>query len=697
MWLMWQSWREYVPSRGHRPSNVEANDATTPRRAGHRRPAVRPTARFGGAGRVVVGAVLVASACANPDATVAPVRRATAPASPAISDAVHNNGNARFYLLPPLTAAPAPTGVFDPLLAPIVEVCEWVGACAQVIARFTSEGANGSDVVRVDTSAESYIVNWNTKECLSGPCSLDAAKHYRLRIVVGKIELGYADLDVVSNGSQLKNVQTGEYIGLVDGRTLPVKFRIEQGIVAHVAVSPSQGEVPVGSTASFQATVTDLHGVALTNRVVTWTSGSAQIATVDGSGSTEGIAVGCTSITATVEGIAGAASLCVVAPPPTGTWASVQAGFKHTCALTLNGKAYCWGWNARGQVGDGTLVTRASPVPVAPSITFAKLVAGYEHTCGIEAVSARLYCWGRNDFGGVGDGTTVDRPSPTLVVSATLSAGVIDVAAGGGHTCAIASVGGTYCWGFGDYGVIGNGTWGNRSSPTLVSTTATFVGLVAGVSHTCGWNSSGASYCWGFGFYGELGTAAVPPSYFYADHPLPVYTASSYTRLFAGGNYSCAKRTTGSTDCWGLNQFGSIGLAPSYDCGAPCNPAPIEVAVGLRFTTMSLGKGREWQQGWGSATHTCGVAEDGSLWCWGSNESGQLGLGLLSAPVTNPQHVPSLPGGASTLVDVANGYQHTCVLTSRHEIWCVGMNDRGQGGRGSMGGYDVQYAVVPSP
>jgi Tol biopolymer transport system component len=191
-----------------------------------------------------MAAVLVLSlaACAERLPLTAPEKPATPTFT--ISDAVHSGGNAHFYFLPPLAPQPNASGTFDGSLAPVVEVCEWTGTCGTVVERFTTSSGTGGNTVRVDATTGQYLVNWDTKQCVSGPCTLDSAKTYRLRVLVAGTQLGFADVDVVSNGSQLKNVQTSEYLGLVNGRTLPVKWRIERGAV-YVVSPPAPGAAPV--------------------------------------------------------------------------------------------------------------------------------------------------------------------------------------------------------------------------------------------------------------------------------------------------------------------------------------------------------------------------------------------------------------------------------------------------------------------
>jgi Big-like domain-containing protein len=169
-----------------------------------------------------------------------------------ISDAVHAGGNAHFYFLPPLVAAPQPTGQFDGSLLPytLVEVCRLDATGCTPIASFSATSGStcapkgstppASSLLRVDPVAELYVVNWQTDSCFA----LDATVTYRIRVVVAGTELGHVDLDVVGTGGDLKDVNTQEYAGLVPGRTLPIKFRIEQGAV--FPMGPDGGDVIAG-------------------------------------------------------------------------------------------------------------------------------------------------------------------------------------------------------------------------------------------------------------------------------------------------------------------------------------------------------------------------------------------------------------------------------------------------------------------
>jgi Tol biopolymer transport system component len=178
--------------------------------------------------------------CSEPLAAPSATRTPTDKTASVILDGSHG-GNKHFFFLPPMVSGSQLatfTGESDSDQSPTVVVCEWKadsdGSCGAIVAQFgRGDGSTAGDMT-YDATAQQYKVNWKTDQCTNGPCTLDVSKTYRLRVLIGAYEIGHADLDVVSNGSELKNVLTGEYIGLVDGRTLPIKFRIEKGAVSVV-------------------------------------------------------------------------------------------------------------------------------------------------------------------------------------------------------------------------------------------------------------------------------------------------------------------------------------------------------------------------------------------------------------------------------------------------------------------------------
>jgi Tol biopolymer transport system component len=298
------------------------------------------------------------SGCENQDPTgtdlttpvEGPVRAAPAFA---MSDGAHG-GNPHFFFLPSLAPAPSFTGTFDPAAAPTVVICALNGsACGSTIATYTTSTGPGGEVVKVQAAQEQYLVNWKTDEF-----ALSDAVNYRVQVLVGQVLLGYADVDVAKHASEFKNPNTGEPIALLNGRTLPIKFRIENGIVGSIAVSPSSADIEVGETQQFQVTVLDLHGNPSAESV-TWSSSSAAVATVGQTGLSSGVSAGTTTIKATAQGLTGTAALEVFAASQIawlrGSDIHVISGLgKNPMPLTSTGNTHDPRWSA-----DGTQLTFA--------------------------------------------------------------------------------------------------------------------------------------------------------------------------------------------------------------------------------------------------------------------------------------------------------------------------------------------------
>ena len=291
----------------------------------------------------------------------------------------------------------------------------------------------------------------------------------------------------------------------------------------------------------------------------------------------------------------------------------------HACGLTVRGEAYCWGSNQYGQLGDGSTDDSATPVRVAGALTFSSLSAGEGATCGVTAAHV-LYCWGRNESGELGIGST-DTDAHTT--PAPVAREVVAVAVGSGYACALQQDGAAYCWGHGSSDRLGSSEavgYGANPSPLRVESGNRYVALSAGRTHVCAVTAGGAVECWGNNAYGQSGPGAPPQRL--TRTPTPV-GGVSLTKVAVGtGFHTCGLAANGAAYCWGRADGGRLGIgddAPEpcgYDGREGCTHRPRAVAGGLAFASLSAG-----------LEFTCGVTKDGNAYCWGNNSRGQLGTG----------------------------------------------------------------------
>ncbi|MDX2193514.1 MAG: hypothetical protein NW201_09165 [Gemmatimonadales bacterium] len=370
-----------------------------------------------------------------------------------------------------------------------------------------------------------------------------------------------------------------------------------------------------------------------------------------------------------------------VAAPGGVRFSQVAAGQDHSCGVTAAGVVYCWGANGNGQLGDGTSATRRrTPVAVvAPAaVSFAQVVTGKAHSCGVTG-SGAAYCWGANPDGVLGDGTTLQRTTPVAVVS---PAGVTfsQLATGLSHTCGMTPTAATYCWGSNLFGRLGDGTTTERSTPVAVAVPAgvTFMRVAMGSSLACGLTPAGSAYCWGEGGLVGDGTSVRRTT------PVAVATPAEVTlsQVTTGGSHSCGLTVAGVAYCWGSNLSGQIGDGTTTQ---RLTPVAVAAPAGVAFTQVATGP---------NGLHTCGVTVEGAAYCWGFNGNGQLGDGTTTQRLT-PVAVAA-PAGV-TFTQVAMGSEHSCGLTVTRTAYCWGRNDFGQLGDGSFVGRIVPVAVAAPP
>jgi alpha-tubulin suppressor-like RCC1 family protein len=350
-----------------------------------------------------------------------------------------------------------------------------------------------------------------------------------------------------------------------------------------------------------------------------------------------------------------------------------------TGALDTPGRVWCWGANERGQLGNGDTANSSVPVAIASTVDFADLATGRRFTCGLAGLAGPVWCWGANESGQLGNGDTVDSRVPVPIASGAI---FHTIGAGPNFACAIAgdvdTPGPIRCWGANESGQLGNGTMVNSSTPVAIATSATFGDLDVGPNFACGLtNLSGPVWCWGAGESGQLGNGTTTSS----SVPVRISSTLAFNTLALGSNFACG--IAGNLDkdgpvwCWGANESGQLGTGDTVS-----RSVPVRIASTLTFSTLAAGP-----------NFICGIVgrvdAAGRVWCWGANASGQLGNGT-----TVNSNVPVAISSGLLFGDVSTGPNFACAYQGTGgPAWCWGANESGQLGNGTTTSSSVPVAV----
>jgi alpha-tubulin suppressor-like RCC1 family protein len=321
---------------------------------------------------------------------------------------------------------------------------------------------------------------------------------------------------------------------------------------------------------------------------------------------------------------------CSLVPMPIaagGRWTMLSAGESHTCGVTTDGAAYCWGNDEHGQLGaPGT--DRWQPVQIASATPFRSVAAGFEHSCGVTTANTVL-CWGRNARGELGDSVVRDASPPRVVNPGTE---YVDVSVSQQRTCARRITGQVDCWGA-IWVYREGGAEFRRAQPTpeVVPSSPAMAILSVGTFATCGVDASGFGYCWEANPNGQHGDGTTEGD----TVPRRMASREIWTQMSVGLLHACGVTEERKGFCWGDDTFGELGAGPgrvAERCagqGLLCATRPLAVFGQSEWTMISASSGN----------HTCGITTRGNLYCWGLGTSGQLGEGTRTSRQTVPVRV----------------------------------------------------------
>ena len=364
----------------------------------------------------------------------------------------------------------------------------------------------------------------------------------------------------------------------------------------------------------------------------------------------------------------------------------LEVHFYHSCVMATNNRTFCWGWNNSGELGIGGSGYIQVPFQIIqgdmpPNTHIVRMSNGGMHTCAIGSDN-QTYCWGPNYYGQLGNGSTTDANRPVRVVPGQVPYGVFikQISTSVGHTCAIASNNQTYCWGGNQYGQLGNGTNNNASIPIAIAQGAIPAGVYlkyvsAGYDHTCAIASNNQTYCWGGNQYGQLGNgtnnnASIPIAIAQGAIPAGVYL----TQIQSAGMFTCGLGSNGWVYCWGQNHGGQLGNGTNHNKLVPTQILQGAIPNGVLIKQISAS----------GNIHSCALAINNQAYCWGNGDNGKLGDGNTSG---HDSLVPTqvlqgaIPVGLA-INTIGTGNNHSCALASNNWVYCWGNSTHGLLGNG---------------
>ena len=411
----------------------------------------------------------------------------------------------------------------------------------------------------------------------------------------------------------------------------------------------------------------------------------------------------------------------------TKTFCQIVGSRFNALAIDKNGQVWGWGYNGYGQLGDNSITNQSTPIAVLGTTkTFCQIAAGYEYSIGLDK-NGKVWGWGNNGSGQIGDNTTVSKCTPVAVLGTAKT--FCKISAGGKHSLAIDYMGRVWGWGYDNYGQVGDNRISSKKTPvTILGATKTFCIAVGGAYYIIGLDKNGQVWGWGYNDVGRLGNNST------IDVKTPVSilgVPKTFCKISAGTGLTLAIDKNGKVWSWGSNNQGGLGDNTTTNQSTPiavlgaaktfCNiigSNMYSIALDYNGKAWSWGYNNNGQLGNNSTTtkktpvavlgaaktfcqisssnyHVLAIDKNGKLWGWGYNYYGQLGNKLNSFGGNRSTPVAVL-GATKTFCQIGTGYNFSLGLDKNGKVWGWGYNGQGQLGDNSTTSHITPIAVLGS-
>jgi alpha-tubulin suppressor-like RCC1 family protein len=325
-------------------------------------------------------------------------------------------------------------------------------------------------------------------------------------------------------------------------------------------------------------------------------------------------------------------------------------------------KLYTWGSNTYGQIGDSSTTNRTSPVLIGTGTNWTYIACGELHSVAVKS-DGTLWAWGYNLYSRLGDSTTTNRTTPVKIGTAT---NWVKVNSESAYSIAINSEGKLLAWGLNTYGQLGDGSTTNRTTPKQIGIGTNWSQVDCGENHTVAIKSDGTLWVWGRNNFGQLGDSTTTDK----TSPIQIGTGTNWSQIvcsgydsyYNNGGYTIAVKSDGTLWAWGSNGNGQLGDGSTI----------------TRISPVKIGTATNWSKVATNDFHSAAIKTDGSLWAWGTNYNGQLGDGT-----TTGRTAPVKIGSDTNWSKVYCGSEHTVAVKKDGTLWSWGLNSSGQLGDGS--------------